>query len=156
MALQLLAMSETDFSEYLAKSVRNYATEKMKGETLTSEEAEKIAETSFATLLPDGISTKDHYLFNVVSTDDQMRIGILWFGLKHGATRSAFVYDIELESGHRGKGYGRETMRLLEEKARSLGCSKVALHVFGHNNVARSLYENTGYRTTNVMMAKEL
>jgi predicted GNAT family acetyltransferase len=30
------------------------------------------------------------------------------------------------------------------------------LHVFGHNQVARALYEKIGYEVTNVLMSKKL
>lgn len=37
-----------------------------------------------------------------------------------------------------------------------LGMKKIGLHVFGHNKVARGLYEKLGYETTNVVMAKTI
>jgi hypothetical protein len=33
---------------------------------------------------------------------------------------------------------------------------RVGLYVFGHNDVARALYEKTGYDTTSVVMSKRL
>ena len=32
----------------------------------------------------------------------------------------------------------------------------ISLHVFGHNRVARALYEKLGYETTNVNMTEKL
>jgi RimJ/RimL family protein N-acetyltransferase len=56
----------------------------------------------------------------------------------------------------RGKGYGAASLALLEEKARQLGKTRIALHVFGHNLRAQKLYQSAGYVTTNISMAKNL
>jgi ribosomal protein S18 acetylase RimI-like enzyme len=71
-------------------------------------------------------------------------------------TKSAFIFDIEMDPGERGKGYGRQTMQLLEAKARELGVRKMELHVFAKNAVAKSLYESLGYQTSSTNMVKRL
>ena len=55
-----------------------------------------------------------------------------------------------------GSGLGKELMGLVDDEARKLGVSSIALHVFAHNQVARALYEKMGYRTTNLWMSKDL
>jgi ribosomal protein S18 acetylase RimI-like enzyme len=67
-----------------------------------------------------------------------------------------FIYDIVIEEHLRGKGYGRAALLLLEDVARALGKRRISLHVFAHNDRARRLYEELGYRPTNIVMAKEL
>jgi ribosomal protein S18 acetylase RimI-like enzyme len=47
-------------------------------------------------------------------------------------------------------------MRALEGEAKRLGFKKLGLHVFGHNMIARGLYEKLGYAITNLNMAKSL
>ena len=47
-------------------------------------------------------------------------------------------------------------MTLAEEAARNHGATELGLNVFGHNAVARSLYESMGYQTTAVNMRKSL
>jgi ribosomal protein S18 acetylase RimI-like enzyme len=47
-------------------------------------------------------------------------------------------------------------MRLAEDQARAAGASQIGLNVFGHNTVARHLYEALGYETTAVLMRKDL
>jgi ribosomal protein S18 acetylase RimI-like enzyme len=37
-----------------------------------------------------------------------------------------------------------------------MAISKISLHVFGHNKIAISLYQKTGYEITNVLMSKTL
>ena len=47
-------------------------------------------------------------------------------------------------------------MEALEPLARSLGCDRIQLHVFGHNDVARKLYASLGYVETDVQMEKRI
>jgi ribosomal protein S18 acetylase RimI-like enzyme len=36
------------------------------------------------------------------------------------------------------------------------GFEQLGLHVFGHNKIARALYESLGFETTNMVMSKKL
>jgi len=63
---------------------------------------------------------------------------------------------LRIEVGLRGKGYGKQTMLLIEEKARELGLKSIGLHVFGVNTVARNLYEGLGYEISSLNMQKQL
>ena len=67
-----------------------------------------------------------------------------------------FIYDVEIDEAHRGKGYGRAAMELAEEQARALGIGRIELNVFGGNEVARKLYLSLGYVETSVQMGKDL
>ena len=67
-----------------------------------------------------------------------------------------FIYDVEIDEAHRGKGYGRAAMELAEQEANALGIGRIELNVFGGNDVARRLYLSVGYVETSVQMAKDL
>ena len=78
-----------------------------------------------------------------------------------GAVRSqredeAFGYDLEVEPGHRGQGWGRAVVRAVEDELRGAGVRAVSLNVFGPNHVARSLYESEGWAVVATQMRKEL
>jgi ribosomal protein S18 acetylase RimI-like enzyme len=47
-------------------------------------------------------------------------------------------------------------MLLAESQARSKGATDLSLNVFGHNAVARHLYEELGYSTIAIRMRKQL
>ena len=47
-------------------------------------------------------------------------------------------------------------MELAQADVKEKGFSRLGLHVFGHNKVARKLYESLGFETTNVVMSKGL
>ena len=61
-----------------------------------------------------------------------------------------------LDESARGRGFGREALRLVEEQARSRGMTRIDLNVFGGNAVARSLYASEGYAESSVHMRKPL
>jgi ribosomal protein S18 acetylase RimI-like enzyme len=47
-------------------------------------------------------------------------------------------------------------LRGWEERARELGATSLGLHVFGHNEARRQLYEQLGFMATNILMTKKL
>ncbi len=47
-------------------------------------------------------------------------------------------------------------MELAEAEARLRGATELGLNVFGHNQVARQLYESMGYTATSIQMKKNL
>ena len=54
--------------------------------------------------------------------------------------------DIEIKKGFRGKGYGRESMNILELKIKEMNIFTIVLHVFLHNEIACALYNKIGYK----------
>ncbi|WP_081829215.1 N-acetyltransferase [Geomicrobium sp. JCM 19037] len=67
-----------------------------------------------------------------------------------------FIYDISLSPEHQGKGWGKQTMQEVERLATKMGISRLGLQVFGHNDVARRLYEKLDYEETNIIMKKDI
>ncbi|HEY7781211.1 MAG TPA: GNAT family N-acetyltransferase [Ktedonobacterales bacterium] len=70
--------------------------------------------------------------------------------------RRAFVYDIEINEGYRGKGYGKAAMLAVESAVRPMGAAHIDLSVFGYNTTARRLYEGLGYEPIAIGMRKVL
>jgi ribosomal protein S18 acetylase RimI-like enzyme len=67
-----------------------------------------------------------------------------------------WVWDVKIDEEFRGRGYGRQAMLLAETLARKEGALTMGLNVFGHNQVARTLYSSLGYRETAVQMRRTL
>ncbi len=155
--ISLRKMTRLEFDQYLARAVPGYAAEKQKGEGMTASEAMKVSEETYAKLLPQGLESSGQYLFSIVQKSSNQSVGVLWFAERIvGDRKQAYIYDFEVDVSHRGNGYGKEALRLLESEARAVGLTSMALHVFGHNQNAFRLYEKMGYRTTNIFMAKDL
>ncbi len=154
---ELRKMDSAEFSNYMNSAVINYAAEKQKAEGLTEEAAGKIAKESYAKLLPEGLESKDQFLFTVIEESTLEPVGFFWMAKKlNGVKPYAFIYDIELIPEKRGQGLGKLLMQAVENEVRKLGCVSIGLHVFGHNAAAVSLYEKSGFETTSRMMKKDL
>lgn len=152
--LYLEKMTQEDYEAYHLKAVPNYADELIKG-GVNNEDAWKIAESSFQTLLPDGVKTKDHFLY--IIKNHKTSIGILWLSKKSNESKEfAYINDIDIKPEFRDRGFGKESMLLAEKEALKLDLNSISLHVFGHNDRAIGLYQKVGYRTTNIVMTKDL
>jgi RimJ/RimL family protein N-acetyltransferase len=153
--VSLRAMTEAEFQAFLAYSIPEYASEKVKAGNWTPEEAMERSRKGHATLLPDGLASPNQHLFTI---DLEGRpVGRLWLSVDpRTAGGAGFIYDLFVEESFRRQGIGAEAMRLLEKEGLSLGVHSLALHVFGYNLAARALYEKLGYEITNINMSKSL
>ena len=119
------------------------------------EVAQAKADTDFPKLLPDGLATPEHFVYAI--EDDGRFAGYLWLCNRDGELgHNLFVYAVEIDEEFRGRGLGRAAMVFAEEEAQRLGIAKVALNVFGGNDVARRLYHSLGYEETAVHMEKRV
>ena len=153
--LFLRPMTQPEFIVFEAKSKLEYAAEKEKGEGHSKERAAQIAEESFQRYLPKGLDSPNQFLFQVLEKHSQRFLGSLWYGIQgEDERKTIFVCDIVFAPEERGKGWGKKTMLWLEGEAKRMGIKRLSLHVFGHNKIARGLYESLGYQPTNIMMLK--
>ncbi|NMP24212.1 GNAT family N-acetyltransferase [Sulfobacillus sp. DSM 109850] len=150
-------MTETEYQAFLADAVKEYAGDHVRGGRWSQDEALEESAKEFAQLLPEGPKTPDHYLFTVVDGDHNRPVGTLWYMVRPGPNgKTAFIYNIRMNEDARGQGYGTQTLKALEADAQARGVVSMSLHVFGHNEGAFRLYQRLGYRTTNIVMAKDL
>ncbi|MFB7516655.1 GNAT family N-acetyltransferase [Streptomyces sp. NPDC056144] len=120
------------------------------------DQARAKAEDSHRRYLPQGLASPGVAIHVIV--EDGEVAGHIWTGrieLEPGRW-AAFVYDIEVDEAHRGRGHGRTLMLLAERVAREAGDDRLGLHVFAGNTPAIRLYESLGFRTTFVNSAKAL
>ena len=155
--IQLEPMSDATYQVYLEATVRTYAEDKIKAGNWQPEEALEQSAAEFQKYLPDGVATKDNYLYDIVDAALGIRVGMIWLGLTmQGSKPVMFIYDFVIDETQRRKGYGEQAMLAAEVQTTALGYDTIALHVFGHNHAARVLYEKLGYEITNINMAKKL
>jgi len=122
---------------------------------LPPERARSKAVDDVERLFPGGEPSPDQLVF-VIEADGEP-VGNLWLADRDDSfQRAVFVYDICVDESQRGKSYGRAAMVFAEEEARRRGHDRVALNVFGGNEVARSLYRSLGYDENAVSMSKKL
>lgn len=155
--MKLVPMTDAEYTDYLKLLIPDYAADHVRAGNWTAEEAEGKATAEQQEFLPDGPHTPDHYLYTLHVDEEDKPVGIIWMGIMRRSIQPrAFIYDIIIYEDYRRRGYGGEALRAIEEKARELGLKNIALHVFGHNNGARTLYDKSGYVVTDYIMAKDL
>jgi GNAT superfamily N-acetyltransferase len=115
------------------------------------EQAEAKVDRDVAHVLPDGLGTADTWIWAV--EEDGRVVGTVFVGLRDGG---AWLYDITIAEGERGKGYGRAAMTALEDEVRSLGHATIGLNVWGGNDVARGLYRSLGWAEESVHMRRQV
>ncbi len=117
--------------------------------------AQRKAEHDMAAVLPDGLDTTGQQI--MVLEAEGNAVGRLWVGHREIDGRPVlYVWDVEIDPESRGRGFGRQAMRLVEETARARGLTRIDLNVFGGNQVARSLYRSLGYEERAVAMSLDL
>jgi ribosomal protein S18 acetylase RimI-like enzyme len=118
----------------------------------TAAAADANIERNREALMPGGELAEGQHVLTV--TDGANPIGCLW--LAQRAPGEWFVYDIEIDPEHRGRGFGRATMLAAEDYVTARGGIKLGLSVFGFNEVAHSLYRSLGYSVLAMNMSKSL
>ena len=152
---KLVPMTQPEFDAFLERLIPDYAADNVRAGYWSEEEALEKSRKQTMSLLPDGLQTKDHYLYTLYEGDNA--VGMIWLRAElDRPIKSGFIFDVEIKEEFRGKGYGKQAMLLIEEKARELGVKRMGLHVFGYNNVAKNLYERIGYKVSSMNMLKDL
>ena len=163
----LTPMAPAGFAAYLQTSVAGYAEENVAAGRWPAEGALARSRQEFETLLPNGLATPDHHLFDIREGpgDDSSIVGFLWFaieaprGLRSAAVSaavSAFVYDVGIDPAWQRRGHASRAFTALEGLVQALGVHRIGLHVFGHNIGAQALYARLGYGVTGLNLLKQL
>ena len=151
----LRPMTQDEYDAWREQSVADYAVEIARSRDLDHESAAAQSAGEFAELLPDGLGSAGMHLWTAVVEDEPVGMG--WIELRQRASGvSAWIYDISVHAGHRGRGLGRGLLDALHDAARDLGATSVALNVFGDNATAIRPYETSGYAVTAQQMRREL
>ncbi|MFF6917394.1 GNAT family N-acetyltransferase [Streptomyces sp. NPDC012466] len=143
-------MTEAEFGPWLEKGKEDYARSWIE-RGVPEAEARAKSERDHATLLPDGLATPG-MLISVVEHLGTP-VGTLWLAVRED---NAFVFDVEADAAHRGKGHGRTLMLLAEAQTIAEGRRTLGLNVFAGNTPAERLYASLGYETTQYAMYKPL
>jgi len=153
----LVPMTPAAFERYLAYAVSNYADVNIASGRWKREDAMSLSKAAFTELLPDGLKTPGHYLYEIKAPSDSRTVGDLWAGEMHkNGMTTAFVYEIRILPEFRRQGHATRAMKALEPIVRALGYPSIGLHVFGYNLEAQALYRKLGYSVMDMNMFKPL
>jgi len=155
--IKLVPMTQPEFDKFLEHDIREYAQERTQAGFWSEAEALTRSRKEHKALLPDGLKSRYHHLYTIRESAHNEDVGVLWLKTDFDTSRATgFIFDLEIHEPHRRKGYARQAMQELENVARGMGLRQIGLHVFFHNQAARSLYEQLGYQTASMNMLKDI
>lgn len=153
--MRLRPMTAEEYVDFRARGVPLYADDLARARGMPPEAALKESEETFAPTLEQATAPDRTWLLRVLD-DDGEPVGVLWLGPQPARDDGVFVYLIEIDEAHRGRGLGRATMLAAEEVAREAGLRHIGLNVFGWNTTAEGLYRSLGYVTMATQLSKSL
>ena len=131
MLVSLIPMSEASFLNYLEQAIPSYAQVNIDSGRWQETGALTRSKQSHDRFLPDGLKTKNNYLFNIIEHQTSQAVGHTWLEIQNSAsTKAAFIFDIEIYPMHRRQGYAKSSLGCIEKLAASLGAITLGLHVF--------------------------
>lgn len=155
--VELRAMTESEYLDYLNNLHTGYADEQVKAGAWPADQALELAKAEIREMLPDGLATQNNFLYSLLTTGEPSPVGILWIMIRtRNKQKEAFITDIVIYDAYRRKGYGAQALEALEKNVTGMGIHRIRLHVFGHNQAARDLYQKSGYEVINIYMEKQV
>jgi RimJ/RimL family protein N-acetyltransferase len=144
-------IQQEDFERFLEREIGNYANDHVRNGNWPAEGALERSRKEFESLLPNGIHSKDQFLWSILDAEKR-KIGVLWVQVKD---QRAFIYDFVIDETFRGKGFGKQALMAMDQKLKSMNVESVGLHVFGDNVKAQELYKKMGFEITGIHMQKK-
>ncbi|MFI6233999.1 GNAT family N-acetyltransferase [Micromonospora sp. NPDC050784] len=155
MELTLKPMTAPELDRLLGSLEQGYAEDLVAHRRMTPEAALERSVTQIRESLPAGVDTEGALLRMGRVGDTE--VGWIWVTLPTAsAPDQAWIHNIEVHEEHRGRGYARRIIQLIEAELAHLGVPELGLNVFGTNTVAIGLYRSLGFEVTSQQMAKRL
>ncbi len=96
----------------------------------------------------------DSPMINIyILTIGNKKIG--WFSIKKLDNLKEGEFGMMIDRPYQNKGYGQQTMELIEKEAKKLGIKKMKLQVFENNKPAIKIYKKLKYKETHRLIAME-
>ncbi|MEU4472900.1 N-acetyltransferase [Micromonospora sp. NPDC023888] len=148
-------MTEQDLARLLRTLEQGYAEDLVVNRGLTPEAALERSVTQIRESLPAGAATEGTLLR--LGRVDDTEIGWIWVSLPTSAAPGqAWIHNIEVHPAHRGRGYARRMIQLIEVELAKHKVPELGLNVFGTNAVAIGLYQSLGFEVISQQMAKPI
>jgi ribosomal protein S18 acetylase RimI-like enzyme len=157
MRTTLTPMRAEAFKAFAAEAIASYATDGEEAGRWPFDNAHERAHSEFGRLLPQGLETPDHYIYEIEDEALGQVVGFVWLAVIGApGAQSGYVYSIHIAPELRGRGYAKAALDLIEAVAADKGLTTLALHVFSFNTSAQALYRSVGYGITGINMLKPL
>ena len=148
-------MTDDEFGQWRTRD-REMLADTLAARGVPRAQAEAKADAAHRTRLADGPSTPGAALR--VLEHEGAPVGMFWATVD-AAPRpdaDAWVYAVEVDEEHRGRGHGRTLMHAAEAAAHAAGSRVLGLNVYAHNVPALRLYTALGYRNAEHHLYKPL
>lgn len=118
---------------------------------------EDLAERMVRSELPEGLSSKNNFLYCFQRQGVDEVIGTLWYQLlDRGGETHAFLMDLHLEEAHRGDELPDRALALFEQRVTQAGARSIHVRLFAHNGRLRSLLQRAGYLPSEAILSRRL
>ena len=145
--MRLVPMTEAERHGALDREAVDYAGAKTRAGFWSRKESLARAREEIASLVGPDPAARGHTFFVGVDASGR-RIGWVWIGPMPGAGSASgirWLFQIVVDEGSRGRGFGRSLLRAVEAQVREQGADELRLNVFRWNTVAIALYSSSGY-----------
>jgi ribosomal protein S18 acetylase RimI-like enzyme len=155
--IQLIRMRADDFAAFKQRTIHACGQGRALAGEWSAQEAPGRAAADFAQQLPAGLATPGNHLFVLTVAEDGRAVGDLWLA-EHlvGKHKVAVLRHLHVGAADRQRGFAKQALRMAEALARQLGCQEMRLQLFGHNAIARTMYDGLGFRIMSMELAKLL
>ena len=151
----LVPMLPEAFAAFAEAANASYAEDNVNIGRWPAGDALELARAEMAQLLPQGLSTPNHFIYEIRDVSGTTSVGALWFAaVGTGSARSAYVYNILVLPAFRRCGHARRAFAALEQIACALGLQSIRLNVFAHNPAAHALYRSLGFDVMSMNMRR--
>lgn len=154
---RLVRMEAAAYPLFFEEAVAGYAADNVASGRWAEADARDLARAETERLLPDGIATPDHHLFEIREAADGPPVGFLWAAaMSRGTRQVAYIYQLMVLPAFRRRGHARRALLEFETIALGMGFHAVALNVFASNDGAQALYRSVGFEPVSMNMQKVL
>lgn len=150
MTLQFKFMKSTDLRTFIPRSIEEYAQAMVDvGEYENLDLPRQLAtEEVMGYFDKKGNLRPNEFILDVYAPEHKNPIGILWFSVYQAEQKFAFIAWIETFKTYRSQGYAKKMLLDIEPYLKKMDIYRIELCVFDHNEHAKKLYQNAGYKNT--------
>jgi ribosomal protein S18 acetylase RimI-like enzyme len=136
-------MSDNEFDKYFEWIISDYSQNSIKSGECNEENAFDYAKKQINDGIPQGKDTANNFFYVMINSQNE-DVGHIWYA--KCSESDAFICDFLILEKFREKGYGKQTLLLLENEVKEKKLNKIGLNVFKFNESAFSLYKCLGYK----------
>lgn len=155
--LSLRLMRPAEYERFVARLRADFARNASFAVQAPRQVGEALAERMLSVELPEGLSTKNNFLYCLQLSDEPEAVGAMWYQmLDHGGELHAFLIDLHLDEPYRGDGRPEQALSLFEQRVMKTGVQAIHVRLFAHNGRLRTLLQKAGYLPSELKMSRRL